>query len=61
MSLSDVDVNDPIETHLSVTPAQNEAENLQRLANAVEQAWRQRMPMSVPSEAALFPGEPGAR
>jgi len=34
-------LNEPIKTHLVVTPARNEAENLRRLGNCViEQTWR---------------------
>ena len=41
MSPSDIDVNGSIQTHLIVTPARNEAENLQRLGEClVEQTWR---------------------
>jgi glycosyltransferase involved in cell wall biosynthesis len=41
VSPSDVDVNGLIQTHLIVTPARNEAENLHRLGESlVEQTWR---------------------
>ena len=35
VSPSDIDVNGSIQTHLIVTPARNEAENLQRLGECL--------------------------
>ena len=41
LTASEIEVDSAIETHLIVTPARNEAENLQRLGQClVEQTWR---------------------